>query len=791
LVFRPLALSSEPTAAGAATRKTAVAARSSDNEHPNIVGADASLAPSPTLKSRSFVGLVLSQFLAAFNDQASHIVAFFYATDMLVYYAGVAHIDTKAVVSIVTACFIAPFFLFSPLAGIMADKYSKRNIIVFWKLAEVGIMGVALVALLLPHLAAWGWGSQQTLAVCSSVLLVSVVFLMGTHSAFFIPAKYGMMPEILHTSVLSRGNGLLEGTSFLANILGTVFGGLLYDAVKSKIDFSAAANGLKLGHEWIIGLVLLGLAVLGALASLLIRRIPAAAPQKMLVWNPWTPMKQNFHVLRRSRPLIVASVGIAFFLFMTLFLRQSLLFQGETLKEIELAARLPKTRLAVATAAAMSAADQETAAETTVENTPIASGQNSPTSDSNAAAKSPTDTPAQVRAPIIPKVESASQALADKGQISAEPTAAINTEFEVAFLIGLVGLGVGIGCSLAGYFSGNRLELGLVPIGLALLIVTTSAMAVVSPAKAKMVVCLIAVGAAAGLYIVPLYTLLQHRSPKESKGSLVATSNFLNVTGGLVAVLVFFYITATLQSFLGLTLNMKAVKSHLDLVTAYEHQLGRTMQIPKMLFLSASIFTLLMFALAWWQRPDFMLRAISWVRSARRRHLRALGLDNIPANGQVILISNSHDCDHWIHVVSTVDRFTRFVAPPDAPGDNMLRGVALSTGVMIAANRKVRLSAEDNALARGLVTLGQGYMLGLSLAEDFSADAGQDGGEHLLAELRAKVPATILPVYCGEKPAHPEALHFPKIHTYVVIGQPLPPETPLKEIRAAVAALGA
>src|SRR6266487_2514393 len=94
--------------------------------------------PSSTLKSRSFIGLVLSQFLAAFNDQASHIVAFFYATDMLVRFVGVSHIDTKVVVSIVTACFITPFFLFSPLAGVLADKYSKRNIIVFWKMVEVG-----------------------------------------------------------------------------------------------------------------------------------------------------------------------------------------------------------------------------------------------------------------------------------------------------------------------------------------------------------------------------------------------------------------------------------------------------------------------------------------------------------------------------------------------------------------------------------------------------------------------------------------------------------------------------
>src|SRR5439155_5739301 len=81
---------------------------------------------------------------------------------------------------------------------------------------------------------------------------------------------------------------------------------------------------------------------------------------------------------------------------------------------------------------------------------------------------------------------------------------ALRTEFNVSLLIGLVGLGVGIGCSLAGYFSGNRLELGLVPIGLLLLILTTAIMStVVSSDKliqARIVVCLAAVGAAAGLY---------------------------------------------------------------------------------------------------------------------------------------------------------------------------------------------------------------------------------------------------------------------------------------------------
>ncbi len=270
---------------------------------------------SKTLASRSYVGLVLSQFLAAFNDQAIHFVAIFYASDMLVRFAHVPYVDQKLVLAVVTACFISPFFLFSPIAGILADKFSKRTTIVFWKVAEVAITGLALVAFLLLHTIQWGWASPQAIATISAVILVICVFAMGTHSAFFVPAKYGIMPEILHTSVLSRGNGLLEGTSFVSQILGTSFGGWLYTSVKSEVDFEGQ---LHPGHEWLIGLVLLVLAVIGVVFSLLVERIPAAAPQKQLTLNPIPPMLANFRVLGRSRSLILATIGIAFFTFMTL-----------------------------------------------------------------------------------------------------------------------------------------------------------------------------------------------------------------------------------------------------------------------------------------------------------------------------------------------------------------------------------------------------------------------------------------------------------------------------------------
>src|SRR5207237_10676938 len=86
-------------------------------------------------------------------------------------------------------------------------------------------------------------------------VVLSTVFLMGMHSAFFVPAKYGAMPEILQPQLLSKGNGILESLSFLAVILGTVFGGMLSDWFKDQ--------------ETGIGMILVALAGLGAACRLL------------------------------------------------------------------------------------------------------------------------------------------------------------------------------------------------------------------------------------------------------------------------------------------------------------------------------------------------------------------------------------------------------------------------------------------------------------------------------------------------------------------------------------------
>ncbi len=257
---------------------------------------------SESLASRTFIGLLLAQFTATFNDQAIHMVAVFYSADMLVRFLDLKSIDDKAIVSIVTACFIAPFLMFSSYAGPLGDRFSKRSVIVFWKVAEVGMMGLALLGLSLPHFVAPESPSLPTLAVWSSVLVIATVFLMGMHSTFFVPAKLGAMPEILHPAVLSRGNGVLEGTSFTAQILGTSAGGILYSVLKGDVE----PGKLEPGREWMIGLLLLALALVGPITAFLMRPIPAAAPDRKMSWNWWKPLEENLGILWRSKPLTLS-----------------------------------------------------------------------------------------------------------------------------------------------------------------------------------------------------------------------------------------------------------------------------------------------------------------------------------------------------------------------------------------------------------------------------------------------------------------------------------------------------
>ena len=149
-----------------------------------------------TLKTPGLQPFLWTQFLGALNDNVLKIIVSFYAMRALGPVNGV---------TLVAAVFIVPFLLFSGYAGHVADSVSKRTVLVAMKAIE-------LVAML---------GALAALVVGRVDLMAAVLFLMATQSTFFSPAKYGIVPELVPDADLSRANGLLGMTTFLAIIVGT------------------------------------------------------------------------------------------------------------------------------------------------------------------------------------------------------------------------------------------------------------------------------------------------------------------------------------------------------------------------------------------------------------------------------------------------------------------------------------------------------------------------------------------------------------------------------------------
>ena len=99
----------------------------------------------------------------------------------------------------------------SATAGQLADKYDKAALIRFVKNLEIAIM--------LAIAAGFVWKIVA--------LLFAGVFLMGLHSTLFGPVKYAYLPQHLHETELTGGNGMVEMGTFVAILLGTILGGVL------------------------------------------------------------------------------------------------------------------------------------------------------------------------------------------------------------------------------------------------------------------------------------------------------------------------------------------------------------------------------------------------------------------------------------------------------------------------------------------------------------------------------------------------------------------------------------
>src|SRR5436190_39084 len=456
-----------------------------------------------TLAHKGLQPFLWTQFLGAFNDNLFKIVVSLFA----VHVAGGSGGDRE--LSIISGIFILPFLLFSSYAGQVADIYSKRTVLVITKSLEIVATGLGLYAFAIGRLE----------------LTYVVLFLIALQATFFSPAKYGILPEALPERDLSRANGVLEMSTFVAIVVGVGCGSVMFDVWHERL--------------WLIGVIVVAVALLGTALSFGIPPVPAAAPERRIDLNPWREIWLGVQRLRGDRILLLTVVGISYFWFLGSLLQTDMVLFGTHI---------------------MGLSDSRT-----------------------------------------------------------------------GFLTTFAAIGIGAGSMTAGRLSGDKVELGLVPIGSIGMSVFAILLSRSSSSFAMAAVNLVLVGFFGGLFAVPLNALLQQRSGGQEKGRLMATNNFLNMAGILLSAAALWLCTSVL--------GIKA---------------DRVILVFGVLTLVSSVYVLAIV-------PHFLVRFCFWLLTHTIYRIRLGGEEHVAQRGPALLV-----CNHLSHVDgflvgACVHRFIRFM----------------------------------------------------------------------------------------------------------------------------------
>jgi acyl-[acyl-carrier-protein]-phospholipid O-acyltransferase/long-chain-fatty-acid--[acyl-carrier-protein] ligase len=356
--------------------------------------------------------LVGTQFLGAFNDNAFKQLVL-----LLIVGGGTSWVSDHSLASkfgqaLPSALFSLPFVLFGALTGSLADRISKTRVIRGANLMEIAVMAVALAAFL----------------VQSYPLLLVCVFMMGMQSSIFGPSKYGVIPELLEERNISRGNALIQMTTFLAIILGVVVGGELLERFREDLV--------------IPGISYVFFAAVGWLISLRIAKTPPANPERPINWNIFSEVRHHWAAVSGDKVLVLSVWASSLFYLVAACLM------------------------------------------------------------------------------LVVNTYGAWLGLSEGG---------------IAISNALIAVGIVIGSALAGLISGDRIESGLIPLGLAGIAGSLFAMQLAPESVTTFRACLIVIGISSGLFSIPIRGLLQTRPAESNRGAVLGLSEMIDFSGILAA----------------------------------------------------------------------------------------------------------------------------------------------------------------------------------------------------------------------------------------------------------------
>lgn len=234
------------------------------------------------LLTKRFFPYFATQCLGALNDNIYKNVLL-----LMVTYSQIESlpISVNLFVNLAAGVFILPFFLFSAHAGVVADNMDKAKLIRRLKQLELVIMSCAAMAILTQ----------------SYMMMLLLLFLTGSQSAYFGPVKYSLLPQALAEDELVTGNAWVEMGTFLSILIGTLSAGLLVASDKGIIATAATVFVL---------------AVAGYLAS---RAIPAMPPQGNVTKIRFAPLSGTWRSIakvRKTPSIWMAILAISWFWFL-------------------------------------------------------------------------------------------------------------------------------------------------------------------------------------------------------------------------------------------------------------------------------------------------------------------------------------------------------------------------------------------------------------------------------------------------------------------------------------------
>ena len=240
------------------------------------------------LTTRRFLPFFLTQFFGAFNDNL-----FRNALVVSITFGATAAAGQAGMLSnVAQGLFILPFFLFSAIAGQIADKYEKSRLIRGTRLAEVFLMFGGAAALYFQHVPS----------------LIGVIFLMGVLATIFGPLKYSLMPQHLRQSELVGGNALVDAGTFIAILIGTIAGGLLIPTSHAERAAGGASDA-----NIAAAVVMVVVAIATWLFSRQIPRAEATDPALEVNYNPFSATFQVLKFAGKTRAIFLSLLGISWF----------------------------------------------------------------------------------------------------------------------------------------------------------------------------------------------------------------------------------------------------------------------------------------------------------------------------------------------------------------------------------------------------------------------------------------------------------------------------------------------